>query len=724
MIKPITFDQIQLFMSLFKGRNDIYARRWEKNGKSGYSPAYEVDWTAFKTFKAKGGKFSDFPNKKPLLLTTEVIQDHLNGNQTIGVYPLLIDNTSHFIAADFDKENWREESQAFITVCKEYGIPAYPERSRSGKGAHVWVFFEEKYPANKSRTIVFELIRKTLKLSEFEKEVSFDRLFPNQDYHANKGIGNLIALPLHGRSVIAANTVFLHQETLEIIPDQWRYLKAIRKVGTKQLDGLYKEIVEADNSLTTSTSLEINKNNKEKLTIIIGNTIKLPKVNLQPQLVKFLREKLNFFNTEYLVKERMGISTYQTEKYFRLISESGEYVLLPRGFLSQLLAYCKEKNLRYKIIDERKLQTAVTFKPKIALYDYQQSAFDEIAGQEYGVIVAPPGAGKTVIGLKIIAEKSQPSLILVHRRQLLDQWIERIQSFLGIPKKDIGQISGNKKTIGKEITVAMMQSLIKIEGEEKEKITNTFGTIIIDECHHIPAKTFRELITQFNPYYLYGLTATPKRKYNDEKLIYYYIGEILTTIDQNKAATKQKQKSHEKHTIIETYETTLAVPFDRKTDTFEVLSKILVYDSSRNMLITQNILKKIMAGKKILVLTERKEHVGVLNLYLKNHCEVMTLTGDDSVSRRNLKHEQLNLGHFQVLIATGQLLGEGLDLPILDCLFLVYPFSFEGKLIQYIGRIQRSENQKVVVDYMDQNIPFFAKMFNKRRKFYQKNGWI
>lgn len=724
-MNSISFEQIQLFMSLFKGRNDIYAKRWEKDGRSGYSPAYEVDWTAYRAFKAKGGKFSDFSNKKPLLLTTEVIRDHLTGKQTIGIYPLLTDNTSHFIAADFDKENWQDESKAFVSVCTENNIPAYFERSRSGNGAHVWIFFEDNYPANKPRAIIFELIRKALKLSEFEKEISFDRLFPNQDYHTNQGIGNLIALPLNGMAINDQHTLFLNPQTLEVIFEQWEYLKSAQKISIKELDVLYNTLVKGNNQPSSASNITTTNRVKQKqLTIIIGNTIKLPKVSLQPPLVKFLREKLNFFNTEYLVKEKMGISTYQTEKYFKLISESGEYVLLPRGFLSELVTFCKEQNMQFKIIDERKLQTEVAFTPKIRLYDYQLSSLEEIADREFGVIVAPPGAGKTVLGLKLIADKSQPTLILVHRKQLLDQWVERVQSFLGIPKKNIGQFSGSKKTVGKEITVVMMQSLIKMDEEEKKKVMNSFGTIIIDECHHIPAKTFRELITQFNPYYLYGLTATPKRKYNDEKLIYHYIGEILTTINPENAILKPKLKKGQKHTIVETYQTELHVPFDRKIDTFEILSKILIYDSNRNMQITQDILKKIMVGKKILVLTERKEHVEVLNLYLKTHCEVMTLTGDDSASKRNLKLEQLKLGHFQVLIATGQLLGEGLDLPILDCLFLVYPFSFEGKLIQYIGRIQRSENQKVIVDYVDQNIPFFAKMFKKRSNFYQKNGWL
>src|SRR5258708_3164179 len=309
-MNTITFEQIQLFMSLFKGRNDIYAKRWEKDGRNGYSPAYQLNWEEFAVFKGKGGEFSDFPNKKPLLLTTEVIQDHLNGNQIIGVYPLHTDNTSHFIAADFDKENWKEESRAFIKICEKYKIPAYLERSRSGKGAHVWVFFEDKYPASKSRAIMFELIRKALKLSEFEKEISFDRLFPNQDYHTNQGIGNLIALPLHGTSVTAVNTMFLNPQTMETISEQWEYLKSVRKISIKELDTLYKTLVEEDTHLSSTPTLPpINKETLEHLTIIIRNTIKLPKESLQPQLVKFLRDKLNFFNTEYLVKEKMGIST-------------------------------------------------------------------------------------------------------------------------------------------------------------------------------------------------------------------------------------------------------------------------------------------------------------------------------------------------------------------------------------------------------------------------------
>lgn len=223
----ITNENVQLFMSLFKGRGDIYAKRWEKNGKSGYGPAYKLDWQEFNAFKAKGGKFADFQNKTPLPLTWEVIHSHLEGIHTIGIYPLLQDNSSHFITADFDGENWQEECQKFIEVSSNYEVPVYLERSRSGKGGHVWIFFEEAYPAYKSRKIVLELIRQALNLSQFDKEVGFDRLFPNQDYHSKQGIGNLIALPLQPTQLREGNSAFLDPVSFTEIPDQWAYLSLI-----------------------------------------------------------------------------------------------------------------------------------------------------------------------------------------------------------------------------------------------------------------------------------------------------------------------------------------------------------------------------------------------------------------------------------------------------------------------------------------------------------------
>lgn len=329
-----------------------------------------------------------------------------------------------------------------------------------------------------------------------------------------------------------------------------------------------------------------------------------------------------------------------------------------------------------------------------------------------GVIVAPPGSGKTVIGLKIIADKQQTALIVVHRKQLMEQWIERIETFLGIPQHEIGKIGKGKARIGKQITVATIQSLAK-EVEKNEPLKNVFGIILIDECHHIPAESYRNTIHQFNSYYLYGLTATPFRKYNDGKLIFIHLGEIIAEI------TAQQTGRHKQASVV-IRNTELDVPFNSKTDRFETLSKILAHDSSRNKLILNDIVNELNSGKKAVILTERKEHIDSLYQYLKQSYEVITLNGDDSEASRTAKWKILNAGNYQAVITTGQFFGEGTDLQNASCLFLVYPFSFEGKLIQYIGRVQRSEITPVIYDYRDIKIDYLNKMFLKRNVYYRK----
>lgn len=329
-----------------------------------------------------------------------------------------------------------------------------------------------------------------------------------------------------------------------------------------------------------------------------------------------------------------------------------------------------------------------------------------------GVIVAPPGSGKTVIGLKIVADKQQPALIVVHRKQLMDQWIERIEAFLGIPQHETGKIGKGKSKTGKHITVATIQSLAK-EIEKNEALKNSFGTILIDECHHIPAESYRKTIHRFNSHYLYGLTATPFRKYNDGKLIFIHLGEIIAEI------TAQQTGRHKQASVV-VRNTALDVPFNSKTDRFETLSKILVHDSSRNKLLLNDITNELNGGKKVVILTERKEHIDSLHQYLKQSYEVITLSGEDPESSRTAKWKILNSGNYQALITTGQFFGEGTDLQNASCLFLVYPFSFEGKLIQYIGRVQRSEITPVIYDYRDIKIDYLNKMFLKRNTYYRK----
>ncbi|HAU66581.1 MAG: hypothetical protein A2017_05400 [Lentisphaerae bacterium GWF2_44_16] len=709
----VTEDQLHLYLSLFRGRTDVYARRWEKEGKSGYSPAYDFDWNEFLAHKRRGGTMTTFEKKTAIPLTPDVIRKQLIGQHVVGIYPLLEDNTSYFIAADFDGANAFVEAKQLIDVCTDLDLSAYLERSRSGNGAHVWIFFEEPYPAARSRIILLECIRRALGLSAFDKEVSFDRLFPNQDTQSGKGFGNLIALPLQETSVAQDNTVFLDPENLTPFPNQWDFLAKIKRISTRKLDAVFTSL--------TEQSADESPTNAKRLVLTLSTGIRIQKNILDKATINFIREELNFPNLDYWLKKRLGKSVYQTEKFFRLIEEDGEYVVLPRGFLTKLTDHLRSRGVPFLIRDERAVMSDVIFVSTIALRSEQTDAVDLALSVDQGVIIAPPGSGKTIIGLELIARHAQPALILTHRKQIMDQWIERTQTFLGIAKTHIGRIDGVKKSIGDKVTVAMMQSLAR--RKDPSDLRGKFGLVIVDECHHIPAKTFREVISAIDAKYCYGLTATPERKHKDEKLIYLFIGDIITELreqTQESAKVSKRQKIEPDRNVI-VRETELAVPFSFTTDNYQILARIISFDQARNQLVLDDIKKAVAVGQKILVLSERKEHLETLNMYLKGSCETILVTGDDSAVSRKNKFAQITSGHYQVILATGQLVGEGMDVPDIQTVILAFPLAFEGKLTQYIGRIRGA--QKTVYDYHDANTPFLDRQFKKRKKFYQKAGF-
>ncbi len=697
-----SISQIQLFKSVFRGREDVFAVRWEKGDKKGYMPSYFYDPYMYRAHKMKGGTFQNFKDKSYLPLNDYEIVKHLNGIQQIGVYPLLTDNTSWFLVADFDKDNWIAEAKTFLNACEQRNISAYLERSRSGNGGHVWIFFEQPYPAIRSRKIFISILEQSGVFSLFDKSLSFDRLFPNQDFLSGKGFGNLIALPLFKTTLAQGNSCFIDPKTLKPIIDQWHFLQNIKRVPTSVLDKLYQDF-----SITSKPIFQ--KKEIGKLIISLENMVTLSRNGMTTPLINFLKEELNFANTEFIIKKKMGKNTFGTERIFKFVEETENEVIIPRGFIGKLLRFCRENQIEHNLLDERKKKDCISFSFNAKLRKHQKQVFETVAKKDFGVIVAPPGSGKTIIGLKIIAEKQQPALIIVHRKQLVDQWIERIETFLGIPKSEIGKIGQGKNKIGNKITVATIQSLPK----QTENIETAFGTIIIDECHHVPAETFRNTIEKLHTFYLYGLTATPFRKYSDGKLIFTHIGEIIATIKPDEIEAFQQPK-------IMIRNTELDVPYNSKTDSFETLSKILIHDSTRNKLILKDVKRELNTGKKVVIITERKEHIDSLNQFLKQSYVVVTLSGEDSENSRKSKWQILNEGSFQVLITTGQYFGEGTDLQSINCLFLVYPFSFEGKLIQYIGRVQRSEISPIIYDYRDYRINYLNKLFLKRNTYYRK----
>ncbi|MBI5004195.1 DEAD/DEAH box helicase family protein [Candidatus Kaiserbacteria bacterium] len=704
-------ERVTLFMSLFSGRSNVFARRWQKwdGGIAGYSPVY-ID--------------RDKESYEPL--STEWIEKHLIGTVTLGVYPLLSDNTSQFIAADFDDTGWQDAVRSFAAVCTKHGVPVAVERSRSGNGAHAWVFFADPYPAYKSRRIVLTLLEEARCIDPLEKNDSFDRLFPNQDYLSGKGLGNLIAFPLQGESRKHGNAVFVDpKDDFAVLEDQWEYLSRVQRMSLEELDALYAAcsgtVTDAPPRKRQGNTRQTRK--KSVLALMLGRAVAIPKNILPPGLVAFLREELNILNIGYVVKERAGLPTFGEKRFINTLEQSDDAILMPRGFLGRLESWLTERDIAYMVKDERLTLDPVTYASSFRLFPYQDGAIAACVTHEQGVLVAPAGAGKTIMGLALIAQKKQPALILTHRRQIYEQWLEQVENGFGIPKRKIGQICSTKKNVIGPITVAMVQTLARMI--DLSDITSRFGMILIDECHHMPAQMFRDVVSKFPARFRFGLTATPTRKYNDEKLIAAYLGETLHVVaaEDVRVARETPDELNENRDEVTVRTTQLTTPFGTNSRDFPLISKVLSNDAARNALIAEDIKHEAAAGKKCLVLTERKEHAEMLRAYLRKEFETILFSGDLSARQRVFAMQKIKSGRFKVLIATGQILGEGTDIDDLEVLFLSFPVSFHGKLAQYVGRIKRKGGAKKVYDYRDARVPILEKLWKKRGTFYRKSGF-
>lgn len=732
-------EKVTLFRSLFRGREDVYPRLWtsQKGGRKGYTPVCMNDGDRALCDKFRI-KCTDCPNRRFAPLDDRVVLDHLQGRHVIGVYPLLLDETCWFLAADFDGEGWREDAGAVLETCQENGIPAALERSRSGKGAHLWIFFTDPVPAATARRLGCFLLTETMNRRPQLSMASYDRLFPNQDTMPRGGFGNLIALPLQQEARKAGNTLFLDSR-LEPHPDPWAYLANLQRMSPAKVDTLVEAAAKQGRILGVrfdplddgmgETPWERPPSGRPKKIRIEGpipgsikavrsQQIFVEKAGLPAGLHAEIKRLAAFQNPEFYQNQAMRFSTNDIPRIICAAEEHPVHIALPRGCEEELRTLLAEHGSRLEVEDQRWAgdPLEVTFQGQLT--EVQQIAVEAFRAHDLGIFVAPPGTGKTVLGAYMSALRGVNTLVIVHRKPLLDQWRAQLQAFLGLGKNEVGQIGGGKHKATGLIDVAMIQSLAGREGVLN--LVGTYGHVIVDECHHAPAASFDRVMREVKARYVLGLTATPYRRDGLQRLLHFQCGPIRHQVHPLSAAGQHP------------FSNRLLI---RETQffaqgTIQDLYAALVADPQRNALILQDVRKALGEGRSPIVLTERRDHLELLVEALKDVVpHVVVLHGGVPAKARRLALQRLAdvpPNQPRLILATGRYIGEGFDDPRLDTLFMAMPIAWKGTLVQYAGRLHRlhpGKREVQIYDYVDDSLAVFRKMFEKRMRGYRAMGY-
>ncbi|MGE4344429.1 MAG: DEAD/DEAH box helicase family protein [Geoalkalibacter sp.] len=728
-----TDDKIALFRRLFRGREDVYPQRWESaKGTSGYSPACGNEWQSGICDKRRV-KCVDCPHRQLLPVTDRVIYDHLSGKKTIGVYPLLSDDSCNFLAADLDEADWREDAKAFMQSCRELGIPAELEISRSGNGAHAWIFFAKPVPAREARQLGAALISQTCERTRQLSLTSYDRLFPNQDTMPKGGFGNLIALPLQKQPRGSGCSVFV-DEHLNPYPDQWAFLASIRPMSRRDLEDAILRASGGRHPLDVAFAAEEQDSKPwqrpspvparitgplpESLTLVLANQIFIAKADLPQPLANRLIRLAAFQNPEFYKAQAMRLPVWNKPRIIGCAENYPQHIGLPRGCLDAVLDLLQKNDIRPEQQDERLAGRKVTAKFTGTLRKDQKAAVREMLKHEVGVLCAQTAFGKTVTAAALIARRKVSTLVLVHRTELLRQWQERLTGFLEFPKGNLGVIGGGKKKPSGKIDIAVMQSLSR--REDLGELLDQYGQIIIDECHHLSAFSFEAILKQAKAKFVVGLTATPIRRDGHQPIIFMQCGPIRHSAARPETAPAQ----------LEVWPKMIPAPEIPPTSPIQDVFRILANDATRNRRIAGDVLAAYREGRKVLVLTERTEHLPLLQKALGDeveHCFV--LHGRLSKKQRTAVFEELETldeSAPRVLLATGRLIGEGFDHPPLDTLVLAMPISWKGTLQQYAGRLHREHADKQdvrIYDYAETDQPQLNRMWDKRQRGYRAMGY-
>ena len=733
--KLSTGDKVALFRHLFRGRTDIYPIRWESKttGKSGYAPACANEWRAGVCEKPRI-KCGDCGNRLLIPLSDSVIYGHLAGEHTVGVYPLLDDDSCYFVAVDFDEAEWREDARAFMGSCEALGVPASLEISRSGCGAHAWVFFAGRVSARDARRLGTAIISHTCARTRQLKLNSYDRLFPNQDTMPKGGFGNLIALPLQKGPRERGCSVFVDSE-LQPYPDQWAFLTGIRPMdahdieptilratgGVHPLDVTFID----DEDLGTpwkgasSLSKKLSGSMPKSLNVTLANLIYFEKAQLPQALANRLIRLAAFQNPEFYKAQAMRMSVWDKPRVIGCAENFPQHIALPRGCMDAALSLLHENGIACDLRDERVHGQPLEVGFVGTLRIDQEAAVAAMLHYETGVLCAPTAFGKTVSAAAMIARRGVNTLVLVHRTELLKQWQERLRAFLAVDKGVVGVIGGGKSRPSGKIDIAVMQSLSR-QGEVNSLVEN-YGQVIVDECHHVGAVSFDAILRRTKARYVLGLTATPIRRDGQQPIIFMQCGPIRYT------AAKPTGAPRDLEVVPRLWDARIDLP--REAGIQDVF-RHLANDQERTDAIAAEVTGAFGQGRKILVLSERTEHLDAIKASLGSQVPApLVLHGRMSKKQRSaviVELDSLPADAPRILLASGKLVGEGFDHPPLDTLVLAMPVSWKGTLQQYAGRLHREHAGKAdvrIIDFVDTGHPALLRMWVKRQRGYRAMGY-
>lgn len=739
--------RVALFRSLFRGREDVYARRFvSRDGRSGYSPVCKNRWTEGCNKRCEGCSIREFA-----LLDDAAIRRHLHKDATetdvIGMYPILEDNTCFFLCADFDDKNcehgYRDDVLSYVHVCKEWGIPAYIERSRSGNGAHVWIFFSEPIMAAKARKLGFAILSAAMEDNVRMEMKSYDRFFPNQDFLPKGGFGNLVALPLQGLAKHNGNSLFVDEDFVPY-KHHWTVLASVQKLSGTEVSIILSQ---HDSRLELSSSSDTKPWETPKpdrlsfedfdgpVKLIRANGIYVPLKSVSGKVIRHLKGLASFRNPKYYELLNARKPLYNTPSLVCCYEMNDDYLMLPRGCEDAVVNLIQSNFSAWEEDNQTNPGRKIDVEFSGELRPEQEEAVQRMLASNNGVLAATTAFGKTVTAIGMIARRRMNTLVLVHSRALLEQWKKECERFLVInepePEKKkgrgrkkayshIGILDGSQNTLHGIIDVAVFNSALTETGVKP--FVRDYGMVIADECQHSAALGYERVLKYVNASYVYGLSATPTRQDGMTPIVFMQCGPIRFKSD----AKAQMVRQSFSRVLVPRFTAYRAL--EEKT-ALQYLGD-LAKDKARNELIINDVIAELNQGRTPIILTKRKDHIQLLADMLRPHCKnVIILMGTGSTKEKRLAMQRLEnipADESMVIVATGKFVGEGFNYPRLDTLFIALPVAYPNIVQQYTGRLHRDYEGKTevrVYDYIDIHVPSLANMYGKRLKCYAPIGY-